>query len=97
MEKTRGHIVEQIIRPTGLMDPNVIIKPARGAVRLPHQHPQPKASFNPGVVDRLTRGDEPLAKVIRKVSPYPSHKGATMAHLEITEAGRAELRAKAGT
>lgn len=31
-EKSRGHIVEQIIRPTGLMDPQVIIRPARGSV-----------------------------------------------------------------
>lgn len=31
-EKSRDLIVEQIIRPTGLMDPTVIIKPARGSV-----------------------------------------------------------------
>jgi len=31
-EKSRGHVVEQIIRPTGLMDPQVIIRPARGSV-----------------------------------------------------------------
>lgn len=31
-EKSRGHVVEQIIRPTGLMDPEIIIRPARGAV-----------------------------------------------------------------
>ncbi|MFM8269772.1 MAG: excinuclease ABC subunit UvrB [Pseudomonadota bacterium] len=32
MDKSRGHLVEQIIRPTGLMDPQIIIRPARGAV-----------------------------------------------------------------
>ncbi len=32
MAKTRGHFVEQIIRPTGLTDPTIIVKPARGAV-----------------------------------------------------------------
>lgn len=32
MDKSRGHIVEQIIRPTGLTDPEIIIRPARGAV-----------------------------------------------------------------
>lgn len=32
MEKSKGHLVEQIIRPTGLMDPEIIIRPARGAV-----------------------------------------------------------------
>ncbi len=32
MKKSRGKVVQQIIRPTGLMDPVVIIKKARGAV-----------------------------------------------------------------
>jgi excinuclease ABC subunit B len=32
MEKSRGVVVEQIIRPTGLTDPEVIMRPARGAV-----------------------------------------------------------------
>ncbi len=31
-DKSKGHVVEQIIRPTGLMDPEIKIKPARGAV-----------------------------------------------------------------
>jgi len=32
MEKCRGKFIEQIIRPTGLTDPEVIVKPAKGAV-----------------------------------------------------------------
>ena len=32
MEKCRGKVIEQIIRPTGLTDPEVIVKPAKGAV-----------------------------------------------------------------
>lgn len=32
LKKSHGHVVEQIIRPTGLMDPQVLVKPARGAV-----------------------------------------------------------------
>ncbi|NBX69038.1 MAG: excinuclease ABC subunit UvrB [Proteobacteria bacterium] len=32
MEKSRGVVVEQIIRPTGLTDPEIIMRPARGAV-----------------------------------------------------------------
>src|SRR5947209_8037072 len=32
MEKSRGRVVEQIIRPTGLTDPQVLVRPARGAV-----------------------------------------------------------------
>ena len=32
MAKSRGVVIEQIIRPTGLIDPEVIVKPARGSV-----------------------------------------------------------------
>ena len=32
MEKTGGEVVEQIIRPTGLVDPEVIVKPTRGQI-----------------------------------------------------------------
>src|SRR5258705_12006170 len=33
LEKTGGEIVEQIIRPTGLLDPIIEVSPARGQVR----------------------------------------------------------------
>lgn len=32
LEKARGYVVEQIIRPTGLMDPEVEVRPAKGQV-----------------------------------------------------------------
>ncbi|MBI3995501.1 MAG: excinuclease ABC subunit UvrB [Nitrospirae bacterium] len=32
MDHGRGHVVEQIIRPTGLMDPTLIVRPAKGQV-----------------------------------------------------------------
>jgi len=32
MEKSRGLVIEQIIRPTGLVDPEIIVKPARAQV-----------------------------------------------------------------
>src|SRR5262249_34737542 len=32
MEHTRGKVVEQIIRPTGLIDPVIVVRPARGSV-----------------------------------------------------------------
>lgn len=32
MEKTGGEVVEQIIRPTGLVDPEVLVKPTRGQI-----------------------------------------------------------------
>jgi excinuclease ABC subunit B len=32
LEKSGGHVVEQITRPTGLMDPKITVKPAKGQV-----------------------------------------------------------------
>ena len=32
IEKSRGHVVEQIIRPTGLIDPELIVRPISGQV-----------------------------------------------------------------
>jgi excinuclease ABC subunit B len=32
LEKTGGHFIEQVIRPTGLVDPQIVIKPVKGQV-----------------------------------------------------------------
>jgi excinuclease ABC subunit B len=32
LEKSRGHVVEQIIRPTGLVDPEVVVRPTRSQI-----------------------------------------------------------------
>lgn len=32
LEKTKGHVVEQIIRPTGLLDPEVEVRPTEGQI-----------------------------------------------------------------
>ena len=41
-ERTRsGQIVEQVIRPTGLLDPKVEVPPGGGADRRPHWRDQP--------------------------------------------------------
>jgi|SRR5579884_116842 len=32
LERAKGRVIEQVIRPTGLMDPEVIIRPAKGQV-----------------------------------------------------------------
>jgi excinuclease ABC subunit B len=32
LEKSKGHVVEQVIRPTGLVDPEVIIRPVKGQI-----------------------------------------------------------------
>ncbi len=31
-EKSKGHVVEQIIRPTGLVDPQIIVRPVKGQI-----------------------------------------------------------------
>lgn len=56
LEKCEGEVVEQIIRPTGLPDPEIIIKPARGQV--------------PDLIDRCkemtARGDRVLVTALTK-------------------------------
>ena len=32
LEKTNGQVVEQVIRPTGLVDPKIVLKPVRGQI-----------------------------------------------------------------
>jgi excinuclease ABC subunit B len=32
LEKSKGHVVEQVIRPTGLVDPEVIVRPVKGQI-----------------------------------------------------------------
>jgi excinuclease ABC subunit B len=32
LEKSNGHVVEQVIRPTGLVDPEVIVRPVKGQI-----------------------------------------------------------------
>jgi excinuclease ABC subunit B len=35
LQKSEGRVAEQIIRPTGLMDPKMVVKPAKGSGRRP--------------------------------------------------------------
>lgn len=51
--------------------------------------PLPRCTVNPGVANRLTR--ENLVQGIQMGSPFPTHKGANIEHLEITDAGRERL------
>ncbi len=32
LEKSKGHVVEQVIRPTGLVDPEVVVRPVKGQI-----------------------------------------------------------------
>lgn len=56
--------------------------------------PQPRAVFNAGIVDRLTREPEPLARACAVPSPYKKDRGGTTRGLEITEAGRRALQTR---
>lgn len=56
--------------------------------------PAPTQQFNPGVVDRLLR--EELVRIVDRPSPYKTHKGRPIAHLEIAEAGRARVELSMG-
>lgn len=62
---------------------------AHSVLRSLARAPMPTQDVNPGVVDRLMRG-KPV-EVIQLPSPFKTHKGASIAHLQITDAGRAEM------
>ena len=56
MEKTGGEVVEQIIRPTGLIDPEVVVKPTKGQVD----------DLIAQIRDRTERGDRVLVTTLTK-------------------------------
>lgn len=64
-------------------------KHAFRALRLILSSPVPTQEINPGVVRRLIDGR--LADIVNLPSPYKTHKGKLIAHLDITEAGKSEL------
>ncbi len=59
LEKTEGEVVEQIIRPTGLLDPIVEVLPARGQVM--HLLEQ--------IQERIKMGDRTLVTALTSGSP----------------------------
>jgi excinuclease ABC subunit B len=56
LERTGGEVVEQVIRPTGLIDPEIEVHPARGQV--PH--------LLAAVKERVARGDRVLVTCLTK-------------------------------
>src|SRR4029450_8134374 len=56
MEKVDGEVVEQIIRPTGLVDPEVIVKPTKGQIDDPTTQIRTRVDSNERVlVTTLTK------------------------------------------
>ena len=56
--------------------------------------PVPSCAVNPGVINRLLR--ESLVEEVQLPSPFPTHKGRNVAHLQITKAGLARMMEGAG-
>ncbi|MEW4562848.1 excinuclease ABC subunit UvrB [Bremerella sp. JC770] len=88
LEKTTGEVVEQIIRPTGLLDPVVEVCPARGQV--PHLLEEIKA--------RVAAGDRTLVTTLTKrlaedLSHYFNEQGIACKwlHSELDAFERVEL------
>jgi excinuclease ABC subunit B len=88
LQKTGGEIVEQVIRPTGLVDPEIIVHPAQGQV--PHLLEQ--------VRERAARGERVLVTALTKrlaedLSAYIQEAGirGRYLHSEIETIERVEI------
>ncbi|HND54408.1 MAG TPA: helicase-related protein, partial [Pirellulaceae bacterium] len=88
LEKTGGEVVEQIIRPTGLLDPIIEVSPARGQV--PHLLEQ--------IRERTAAGDRVLVTALTKrlaedLSAYFNEQGVACKwlHSELDAFERVEL------
>jgi excinuclease ABC subunit B len=88
LEKTGGEVVEQVIRPTGLVDPEIIVHPAQGQV--PHLLAQIK--------ERVEQGDRVLVTALTKrlsedLSAYIQEAGfkGRYLHSEIQTLERVEI------
>ena len=88
LEKTGGEVVEQVIRPTGLVDPEIIVHPAQGQV--PHLLEQ--------IRERAARGERVLVTALTKrlaedLSAYIQEAGirGRYLHSEIQTLERVEI------
>lgn len=88
LERTRGEIVEQIIRPTGLLDPEIIVSPAR--TQVPHllEEIRQRAAVDERVlITTLTK------RLAEDLSSYLNQKGASCKwlHSELDAFERVDL------
>ncbi len=88
MNHTKGHIVEQVIRPTGLLDPEIEVVPA--SVQIPHLLEQVRQRAKMGqrvLVTALTK------RLAEDVSDYFSHQDVRCRwlHSELDAFERVEL------
>ena len=88
MEKVKGDVVEQVIRPTGLVDPKVVIKPIKGQIDDLLHEIQIRAEKNERVlVTTLTK------KMAEDLTEYFQEKGVRVRYLhsEVDTLRRVEL------
>ena len=88
LKKTGGEVVEQVIRPTGLLDPKISVKPARGQVPdLLHQIQARAAAGQRTLVTTLTKR---LAEDLSAYIQQAGIKGAYL-HSEIDTVDRVRI------
>ncbi|MFH1418790.1 MAG: excinuclease ABC subunit UvrB [Planctomycetota bacterium] len=88
LKHTRGEVVEQVIRPTGLLDPPITVKPARGQVPdLLHQIQARTAAGQRTLVTTLTKR---LAEDLTSYFQQAGIKGAYL-HSEIDTIERVQI------
>ena len=88
LEKTGGEVIEQVIRPTGLLDPEIEVSPARGQVpHLLEQIHQRRASGERVLVTTLTK------RLAEDLSAYFNKQGVPCKwlHSELDAFERVEL------
>jgi excinuclease ABC subunit B len=88
LRRVRGDVVEQVIRPTGLVDPEVIIKPTKGQIDdLVHEIRERSERFERVLVTTLTK------KMAEDLTDYLLELGvrARYLHSEVDTLRRVEL------
>jgi excinuclease ABC subunit B len=89
-EKTGGEVIEQIIRPTGLVDPEIVVQPAQGQV--PHLLAQIKERVASGERVLVTTLTKRLAEDLAAYVQEAGIKGRYL-HSEIQTLERVEILA----
>jgi excinuclease ABC subunit B len=89
-EKTGGEVIEQVIRPTGLVDPEIVVQPAQGQV--PHLLAQIKERVASGERVLVTTLTKRLAEDLAAYVQEAGIKGRYL-HSEIQTLERVEILA----
>jgi excinuclease ABC subunit B len=88
LEKTGGEVIEQVIRPTGLIDPEIIVHPAQGQV--PHMLGQIKERVDAGERVLVTALTKRLAEDLSAYVQEAGYRGRYL-HSEIQTLERVEI------